>query len=151
MASLPSAVLFACNFNAVRSPMAEGVMKSLHGRRVFIDSVGVREADGPDPFMVAAMDEIGADMSRHRPKTFDDLEEETESYDLMITLSPEAHHRALELTRWAALEVEYWHTFDPTSVEGSRDAILEAYRQVRDHLRLRILETFPAAASLSAI
>ena len=151
MASLPSAVLFACNFNAVRSPMAEGVMKSLHGRRVFVDSVGVREADGPDPFMVAAMEEIGADMSRHRPKTFDDLEEEAESYDLVVTLSPEAHHRAIELTRWAALEVEYWATFDPTAIEGNRDAVLDAYRRVRDGLDRRIRETFPTATPMSAI
>jgi len=150
MAELPGAVLFVCNFNAVRSPMAEGIMKSLYGNRVFVDSVGVRPSDEPDPFMVAVMDELGIDMARHRPKTFDDLEDETESYDLVITLSPEAQHRAVELTRYAALEVEFWMTFDPTSVEGSRDTILASYRQTRDHIRNRIDERFPAA-SLSAI
>ncbi len=143
MADLPGAVLFVCNFNAVRSPMAEGFMKSIFSQRVFIDSVGVRPHDDPDPFMVAVMDEIGIDMSRHRPKTFDDLEDEAESYDLVITLSPEAHHRAIELTRYASLEIEYWVTFDPTSTEGSREVRLDAYRQTRNHIRKRIEERFP--------
>ena len=150
MSDLPGAALFVCNFNAVRSPMAEGIMKSLFGSRVFVDSVGVRPYDEADPFMVSVMDEIGIDMSRHKPKTFDDFEDETESYDLVITLSPEAQHRAIELTRYAALEVEYWMTFDPTSIEGSRETILDAYRQVREHIRQRIGDRFPVA-TLSAI
>ena len=150
MADLPGAVLFVCNFNAVRSPMAEGLMKGLFGNRVFIDSVGVRQSEGPDPFMVSVMEEVGIDMSRHKPKTFDDFEDETESYDLVISLSPEAHHRAIELTRWASLEVEYWMTFDPTSIEGSHEVILDAYRQVREHIRQRIQDRFPIDA-VSAI
>ena len=143
MTGLPGSVLFVCNHNAVRSPMAEGWMKRYFARHVFVDSAGVRRGEGPDPFMIAAMDEIGIDMARHKPKTIDDLEEEAEAFDLVITLSPEAQHRALELTRFAALEVEYWMTFDPTSVEGSRETMLEAYRQVRDHIRDRIRERFP--------
>lgn len=143
MTGVPASVLFVCNLNAVRSPMAEGLMKHLFGHQIFINSVGVREAEGPDPFMIAVMDEIGIDMSHHRPKTFDDLEDAAEGYDLVVTLSPEAHHRAIELTRYAALEVEFWMTFDPTSVEGSRETILEAYREVREHIRQRIAERFP--------
>lgn len=143
MADLPGAVLFVCNYNAVRSPMAEGLMKQLLGNQVFVDSVGVRHADGPDPFMVAVMDEIGIDLSRHKPKSFDDLEDEAESFDLAITLSPQAQHRALELTRYAAIDVEFWMTFDPTSVEGSREVVLQAYRDVREHLRRRIHARFP--------
>jgi protein-tyrosine-phosphatase len=143
MADLPGAVLFVCNYNAVRSPMAEGLMKQLLGNQVFVDSVGVRHADGPDPFMVAVMDEIGIDLSRHKPKSFDDLEDEAESFDLAITLSPQAQHRALELTRYAAIDVEFWMTFDPTSVEGSREVMLQAYRDVREHLRQRIHARFP--------
>ncbi len=143
MLRAPGAVLFACNANAVRSPMAEGLMKSLHGHHVFVDSVGVRGSDTPNPFMVQAMDEIGIDMTRHRPKTFDDIEDGGESYDLVITLSPEAQHRAVELTRFAALEVEYWPTFDPAFAEGHREAVLEAFRQAREHLRRRIEERFP--------
>ncbi len=150
MTDLPGAVLFVCNFNAVRSPMAEGFMKSLFGQQVFIDSVGVRPYEDPDPFMVAVMEEVGIDMSPHRPKTFDDLDNEAESYDLVITLSPEAHHRAIELTHYASLEIEYWVTFDPTSTEGSREVRLDAYRQVRDHLRKRITERFPRG-TVSAI
>lgn len=136
----PSAVLFACTTNSVRSPMAEAILKHLHGHHIYVDSVGVRPGE-LDPFMVAAMEEIGIDMSRHRPKTFDDLEDE--SFDLVLSLSPEAQHRAVEMTRTSACEVEFWHTFDPTSVEGSREVRLDAYRDVRDTLRRRILERFP--------
>ncbi len=144
MAVTPGAVLFACNFNAVRSPMAEGLMKSLYGHRTFIDSVGVRPASSPDPFMIAVMGEIGIDMSAHRPKTFDAMGEDAESFDLVITMSPEAQHRAVELTRYAALEVEYWATLDPGTVDGNRERILETYREVREHIRQRIGRRFPA-------
>lgn len=147
MIDLPGAVLFVCNYNAIRSPMAEGMLKSLLGHRVFVDSVGVLHSDGPDPFMVAVMEEIGIDMARHRPKIFDDLEDESEAFDLVITLSPAAQHRALELTRYASMEIEYWTTFDPSTVEGSRDMRLDGYRQVRDLLYGRILERFPTQAS----
>lgn len=136
----PGSVLFCCTYNAIRSPMAEGILKSLHGQRIYIDSVGLREGE-TDPFMVSVMDELGIDLSRHQPKTFDDLEDE--AADLVISLSPEAHHRALELTRTTACEVEYWQTFDPSLTEGTRDMRLEAYRQVRDQLYERILKRFP--------
>ena len=137
---LPGAVLFACTYNAIRSPMAEGYLKFLHGKRVFVDSVGLR-ANEIDGFAVAVMQEIGIDLSRHRPKTFDQLEDT--SFDLVITLSPEAQHRAIELTRTMAVDVEFWNTFDPSVVEGSREERLEAYRQVRDALVERIKERFP--------
>lgn len=124
--------------------MAEGLFKLLHNRRVFVDSVGVR-AGGIDPFAVAVLDEIGIDISRHRAKSFDDLEDS--SFDLIISLSPEAHHRALEMTRTMACEVEFWNTFDPSIVEGGREARLEAYRDVRDTLMRRIRERFPIHAA----
>lgn len=132
--------------NALRSPMAEGILKMLHGRRVYVDSVGVRAGE-LDGFAISVMDEIGIDIARHRAKTFDELEDT--SFDLIISLSPEAHHRALELTRTMACEVEFWNTFDPSLVEGSRDVVLDAYRQVRDTLARRIRERFPAAGALS--
>ncbi|HSK40997.1 MAG TPA: low molecular weight phosphatase family protein [Arenibaculum sp.] len=135
-----TSVLFACTYNAIRSPMAEALLKHFHGHHLYVDSVGVRDGD-PDPFMIAVMDELGIDMKKHRPKTFDDLEDT--SYDLVVSLSPEAQHRAVELTRTMACEVEYWNTFDPTVVEGSRDARLQAYRDVRDGLREQILKRFP--------
>jgi len=140
MPGLPSAVLFACSMNAVRSPMAAAIMKHFHGLHVYVESSGVR-AGLLDPFMVAVMDEIGIDLARHRPKSFDELEDDY--FDLIVTLAPEAHHRALELTRTMACDVEFWPTQDPTAVEGSRDAILDAYREVRDALMQRIAARFP--------
>jgi len=127
--------------NALRSPMAEGILKMLHGKHVFVDSVGVRGGE-LDPFAIVAMDEIGIDIGRHRPKTFDDLEDT--SFDLIISMSPEAHHKALELTRTMACEVEFWNTFDPSLIEGSRDVRMDAYREVRDQLMRRIRQRFPA-------
>ncbi len=141
MTDLPSAVLFACTMNSVRSPMAEAIMKFLHGHKVFIDSAGVR-AKEIDGYTVAVMDEIGIDMSRHHAKTFDELEDDY--FDLVITLSPEAQHRAIELTRVMACEVEFWNTMDPSLIESEdREAVLEAYRQVRDQLMQRIKDRFP--------
>lgn len=139
MPELPSAVLFACTFNAVRSPMAEGILRARHGRRVYVESVGIRLGQ-LDPFAVQVMDEIGIDMSRHQPKAFDDLEDD--SFDEVISLSPEAQHRAVDMTRVMACDVIFWNTFDPTIVEGSRDSRLDAYRQVRDQLIRRIKDHF---------
>ncbi len=140
MSRLPSSVLFACTFNSIRSPMAEALMKHLHGRRIYVDSVGVRASE-IDPFAVAVMDEIGIDLGRHRSKTFLDLEDT--SFDLVVSLSPEAQHSAVELTRTSACELEFWPMEDPTAVDGSREEILAAYRALRDQLRRRILERFP--------
>jgi protein-tyrosine-phosphatase len=137
--SRASAVLFACTHNAVRSPMAEGVLKHLLGHRVFVDSVGVRPGD-LDPFAVQVMDEIGIDIARHRPKSFDELEDD--SFDEVISLSPEAQHRAVDMTRVMACDVVFWHTFDPSMIEGTREARLDAYRQVRDQLIRRIKDHF---------
>lgn len=139
MRDLPEAVLFACTLNSVRSPMAEGLLKHLLGHRIYVDSTGVRSA-GVDPFAVEVMDEIGIDISRHRAKSFADLQDT--SYDLIVSLSPEAQHSAVEMTRTMACEVEFWNTLDPTFVEGNRAARMEVYRQVRDTLRRRIEARF---------
>ncbi len=145
MGALLGSVLFACTLNSVRSPMAEGIMKHLHGRRVFVDSAGVRKGE-LDRFAVEVMEEVGIDIVRHRPKSFDNLTDDflATSFDLVITLSPEAQHRAMEMTRTMACEVEFWNTFDPTSVEGSREHRLAAYRDVRDTLMKRIRARFPS-------
>lgn len=146
MNDLPSAVLFACTMNAVRSPMAEGIMKFLHGHRIYVDSVGVRATEEVDGFAVAVMDEIGIDISKHKSKTFDDLEDSY--FDTVIPLSPEAQHRAVEMTRVMAVEIEFWNTFDPTIIESeNRETRLDAYRQVRDQLLARIKQTFPMVAA----
>ena len=135
MARGPHAVLFACTRNAVRSPMAEAIAKHLLGKSVYVDSVGVRP--GPtDAFAVAAMAELGLDLAGHRPKAFDELEDT--SFDLIVTLSPEAQHRAVELTRTMDCRVEYWPTVDPSDAEGGREAVLDVYRAVRDGLFRRI-------------
>ena len=137
---LPGAVLFACNFNQVRSPMAEALTKLIYGTRVYVDSAGLKPGNEVDPFVAIVIDEVGGDLSRHRSKSFDDLVDT--SFDLVISLTPHAQHRAVELARGRAIEIEYWAIMDPTLVSGSRDAMLDAYRATRDDLRRRILERF---------
>ena len=131
----PGAILFSCTFNAVRSAVAEGLTKLYFGREIYVASAGVKEGEA-DPFAIAIMDEIGADISRHHPHTFEDLADS--SFDLIVTLSPEAHHKALEFTRTLACDVVYWPTIDPTATEGSRERRMEAYRDMRDTLAKRI-------------
>lgn len=136
---LPRAVLFACNLNTVRSPMASAITRHLTGHRVYAKSAGVRAGE-PDTFAIAIMDEIGIDISGHEPVSLSELHDS--SFDLIITLAPEAHHHALEFTRAMAVEVEYWPTQDPTLATGSRDQILAAYRACRDELFARIKQRF---------
>ena len=138
----PQAVLFACGLNSVRSPMAAALFKRLFGHVAYVGSAGARTGE-LDPFAVAAMDEVGLDISKHRPMTFEELDDwEGLNFDLIVTLSPEAHHKALDLTRTIAADVEYWPTPDPTDTEGSREQRLDAYRAVRDLLMARIKERF---------
>ena len=139
MKTLPSSVLFACSQNSVRSPMAEALAKRLYGQSAYVDSVGVR-AEDVDSFAAAVLDEIGIDLHRHHAKTFDDVD--PASFDLIVTLSPEAHHRALDFTRNTATDVEYWPVPDATAVDGSRETRLQAYRQVRDLILRRLKERF---------
>ena len=120
--------------NAVRSPMAAALFKQMYGRSAYVASAGVQEGE-LDPFMVAVMDEVGIDMSKHKPISFEELDEqEGLNFDLIVTLSPPAHHKALELTRTLAADVEYWPTIDPTAVEGNREQRLAAYREAREQL-----------------
>ena len=138
----PHAVLFACGMNSVRSPMAAGLLQQMFGKAIYVGSAGVQKGE-LDPFAVAAMDEIGIDIARHKPITFEELDElEGLNFDLIVTLSPPAHHRALGLTRTTAAEVEYWPTMDPTITEGNREQRLDAYRELRDQLTARIRERF---------
>jgi len=139
---LPGAVLFACTLNAVRSVMAAAILRYLMGRRIYVASAGVRAGES-DPFVQVVMDEIGIDTSAHSPQTFEDLHDT--SFDLVVSLSPEAQHQAMELTRTMAVDVEYWPTYDATlaiEAQGSRDQILDAYRQVRDQLFEKIRSRF---------
>lgn len=142
----PSSVLFVCNFNSVRSPMAEAIAKYYCGHKIFVDSVGVHEkVEAINPFTVSVMEEIGIDISKHHHKNFDDLNDN--SFDLVVTLSPEAHHRALDLTRFLSTQVEYWPTMDPTTVKGSRENIMDAFRLVRNSLEEKIKKRLSVTSS----
>jgi protein-tyrosine-phosphatase len=138
---LPGAVLFACTMNSVRSPMAAGILRHLAGRRVYVESAGARAGE-PDPFVAEVMREIGIDVSKHTPRTIRELNDT--SFDVVVTLSPEAHHQALELTRTMAVDVEYWPTLDATVTtgHGTRAQTLASYRSVRDQLFKRIKQRF---------
>lgn len=136
---LPGSVLFVCTMNAVRSPIAAAILRHLAGRRCYVASAGVKAGE-VDGFAIASMEEIGVDIAAHTPHTLDDLHDT--SFDLIISLSPEAHHQALELTRTMAVDVEYWPTLDPSVTQGSRDQILSAYGALRDSLFERIKTRF---------
>ena len=143
--SRPRAVLFACGLNAVRSPMAAALLQQMFGRAIYVGSAGVQKGE-LDPFAVAAMEEIGIDIARHKPVTFEELDEvEGLIFDLIVTLSPPAHHKALELTRTHSAQVEYWPTVDPTATEGNREQRLDAYRALRDQLLAQIRARFGPA------
>ncbi len=131
----PQSILFACTLNTVRSPMAEALARHYFGREIYFASAGLKSGE-PNGFAMAAMEEIGIDLTRHKPHTFEELEDS--NFDVIVTLSPEAHHRALEFTRTMAVEVIYWPTPDPTAAQGSREAMLDAYRDVRERLAERI-------------
>ncbi len=135
----PNAVLFVCGMNAIRSPMAEAIAKKHFGQDIFVQSAGVN-AGTTDGFMLQVMDEFGIDMRKHKPITLEELEDEF--FDVIITLSPEAHHRSLNWASERAIEVEYWPTLDPSTVAGSRQQVVDAYAATRDNLNKRILERF---------
>lgn len=146
-AGRPQAVLFLCAMNAIRSPMAASLLRNMFPRAIYVSSAGVRKGQ-LDPFAVAAMDEVGQDISKHRPMTIEELDDwEGLNFDLIITLSPEAHHKALDMARTLAAEVEYWPVPDPAVAEGTREQRLEAYRNVRDLLFKRIRQRFRGAST----
>ena len=148
-ARTPQSVLFACSLNSVRSPMAESLLQQMFPQALYVRSAGARKGE-LDPFAVAVMAELGQDISGHKPQTFEELEDwEGLNFDLIITLAPEAHHKALELTRTLAADVEYWPTIDPTGTEGSREQKLAAYREVCDSLLLRIRRRFAKVGAAS--
>eukprot|EP01041_Mallomonas_annulata_P025638 gene25638-46720_t len=133
---LPDAVLFCCNFNQVRSPMAEALLKRFGGLSIFVDSCGLRRANidadeddmEVDPLVAEVMSEIGIDLTRHRCKIFDDLEDD--SFDLVVSLTPEAHHRAVELARGRAAEIE-------RDAVLAADSLLADLRETADALERR--------------
>jgi len=139
---LPQSILFCCDHNAVRSPMAEGIMKKLYGTGTYVQSAGVKNDLEIDGFCIAVCQEIDVELSRHRSRSFDEMEQwgdDISSYDLVIALSPASQRRALELTRFFHLDVEYWPIMDPTGLGESRNAKLESYRQTRDQILERLI------------
>src|ERR1700738_2096911 len=145
----PQAVLFACGMNSVRSPMAESLLQRMFPRPLYVKSAGGKKGE-LDPFAVAVMAELGQDISGHKPMTFEELDDwEGLNFDLIITLSPEAHHKALELTRTLAAEVEYWPTHDPVGTNGNREQKLQSYREFCDILSMRIRRRFAKAGAAS--
>jgi len=138
-AAHPRSILFLCGMNAIRSPMAEVLARVTLPPGTFLASAGVR-AGQRDPFVDAVLQERGLSLGDRQPQRLDDLEDIY--FDLIVTLAPEAHHAALELTRSLAIEVEYWPTADPSIATGTRERIMDAYRDVRDRLQARIVERF---------
>lgn len=136
---LPSAVLFACTLNAIRSPMAAAIMHHHFGHKVYVASAGIAAGD-PDPFVGMIMDEIGIDLKKHRPHSFEDLEDS--AFDLLITLSPEAKAKADDMSRTMAIEIENWVITDPSQTQGSREQILDSYREVRDDIVKKVKTRF---------
>ncbi|NNU81068.1 low molecular weight phosphatase family protein [Halovulum dunhuangense] len=143
----PSSVLFCCDYNSVRSPMAEGIMKKLHGQRIYVQSAGVRHEQEVDGFSVAVCSEIGVELTQHRTRSFEEMEEwgdQIGQYDLIVALSPASLRHAQEYTRTNAIDVEYWPIMDPTGLGETREQKLSAYRQARDQILTRIRERFPS-------
>ena len=141
--SLPQSILFCCDHNAVRSPMAEGIMKKLYGTGTYVQSVGVINDLEIDGFSIAVCDEIGVELSRHRSRSFDEMErwgDDLSSFDLIVALSPASQRRALELTRLFHLTVEYWPILDPTGIGETRETKLVSYRQTRDQILNKLRE-----------
>ena len=141
--SLPQSILFCCDHNAVRSPMAEGIMKKLYGTGTYVQSVGVINDLAIDGFSIAVCDEIGVELSRHRSRSFDEMErwgDDLSSFDLIVALSPASQRRALELTRLFHLTVEYWPILDPTGIGETREMKLVSYRQTRDQILNKLRE-----------
>ncbi len=138
-AKKPRSILFMCGMNSIRSPMAEAIARSLLPQGTYVASAGVRSGDR-DPFVDAVLEEVGLSLGKRLPQTLDEMEDDF--FDIIITLAPEAHHRALEMTRSNAIDVVYWPTQDPTVATGTREQILNAYREVRDHLTLLVKRRF---------
>ncbi|OOY25907.1 low molecular weight phosphatase family protein [Thioclava sediminum] len=145
MGEIPNSVLFACDHNSTRSPMAEGMMKKFYGTECYVQSVGVKADLEIDGFTIAVMAEIGVNLERHRARSFTELQEwgdDLSAFDLVIALSPASQRQALELTRFFHLDVEYWPILDPTGIGETREAKLAAYRDTRDQIRRHLIERF---------
>ncbi len=144
-AELPSSVLFCCDHNAIRSPMAEGLMKKFYGQATYVQSAGVKNDLEIDGFAVAVCEEMGVELSRHRVRSFEEMQQwgdDLSGFDLIIALSPAAQRQALEFTRYYSIDVEYWPVLDPSGIGRTREERLAAYRQSRDQIIQRMKARF---------
>ena len=146
--ALPQSILFCCDHNSVRSPMAEGIMKKFYGTGTYVQSVGVKGDLEIDGFAIAVCQELGVELSRHRSRGFDELEEwgdTLSSFDLIVALTPTSRETACQLTRVFHLDVEYWPIFDPSGQGENRETKLESYRKARDEIIEKLTERWGPA------
>ena len=143
--AMPGSVLFCCDHNAIRSPIAEGLAKLYYGKKIFIQSAGILNEVEIDGFAIAVCAEIDVILERHQSRSFDEMEkwgDDISSFDLIVALSPAAQRAALEYTRYFSLDIEYWPILDPTGLHEERNLILETYRTTMYQIRDRILDRF---------
>ena len=146
-ADLPSSILFCCDHNSIRSPIAEGLMKKYYGTATYIQSAGVKNDLDIDGFAIAVCEELGVELSRHRSRSFEEMQQwgdDLSGFDLIVALTPASQRQALEFTRFYHLDVEYWPILDPTGIGETRDAKLSAYRQTRDQIATKMVARFGA-------
>lgn len=132
-------VLFVCNLNSVRSPMAAAILAREGVPGIVVDSAGVYEG-GADPFIGQVLEEIGVSLGDYEPKALSDVD--VARFDVVVALTPEAAAEARRLL--PANRIEFWPTDNPSDVRGGDDALFDAYRAVRDELRSRIRARFQA-------
>lgn len=142
---IPHSILFCCDHNAIRSPMAEGLMKKFYGRAAYVQSAGVHNDMEIDGFAIAVCQELGVELSRHRSRSFEEMQswgDDLGSFDLIVALTPASQRHAMELTRHAHLDIEYWPVMDPSGLAEGREAVLHKYRETRDQIRGRMIDRF---------
>ena len=137
--NMPKSVLFVCNMNQIRSPMAEFLTKDIFGDKIYAQSAGIYAGD-EDGFMQSIMEERNIDATSHEPETLEQLEDSF--VDLVITLTTQAHEGTVDFFKNQPVEIEYWETENPSITLGNREAVLAAYRKTRQQLEKRIRERF---------
>ena len=120
-------------------------MKKLYGTECYVLSAGVKSDMEVDGFAVAVCQELDIELSRHRARSFDEMQDwgdDLSGFDLVVALSPASQRRALDLTRFYHLDVEYWPIMDPSGIAEDREAKLGIYRLIRDQIKERMIARF---------
>jgi len=145
ISKLPQSILFCCDHNAVRSPMAEGLMKKFYGSKTYVQSAGVLADKDIDGFSIAVCAELDIELARHKSRSFDEMQklgDELSSFDLIVALSPASQTEAAKITRFYTLQVDYWPIIDPTGIGEGREENLVSYRKARDQIIERLITKF---------